>query len=86
MDVDRQTLFAIILCVCAVNGIFSPYLNLAWIIAAPLRPSASMPSTSRSRALRGREPDERPTDAPFHSDPAKTCTLQPPREGNLGRD
>lgn len=35
---DRQTLFAIILCVCAVNGIFSPYLNLAWIIAAPLMP------------------------------------------------
>ena len=28
----------IVLGVCAVNGIFSPYLNLAWMIAAPLLP------------------------------------------------
>ena len=35
---DRQTLFPLILGVCVVNGIFSPYLNLAVAVTAVLLP------------------------------------------------
>jgi hypothetical protein len=35
---DRQTLFPLILGVCIVNGIFSPYLNLAIPVTAVLLP------------------------------------------------
>jgi hypothetical protein len=35
---DRQTLLMIILGVCAVNGIFSPYLTMAIPITAALMP------------------------------------------------
>ena len=35
---DRQTLFAVLLGVCIVNGIFSPYLRLAIPITAVLMP------------------------------------------------
>jgi hypothetical protein len=35
---DRQTLLMIILGICAVNGIFSPYLNVAIPITAVLLP------------------------------------------------
>jgi len=35
---DRHTLFPIVLGVCVVNGIFSPYLNLAIPISAVLMP------------------------------------------------
>lgn len=35
---DRQTLLMIVLVVCAVNGIFSPYLNVAIPITAVLLP------------------------------------------------
>ena len=36
--IDRQTLLLLILGVCIVNGIFSPYLNLAIPITAVLMP------------------------------------------------
>jgi hypothetical protein len=35
---DRQTLFLAVICVCIVNGIFSPYLKLAIPISAVLMP------------------------------------------------
>ena len=35
---DRQTLFLVILSVCILNGIFSPYLNLAIPVTAVLMP------------------------------------------------
>jgi heme/copper-type cytochrome/quinol oxidase subunit 3 len=35
---DRQTLFPLILAVCVVNGIFSPYLNIAVAVTAVLLP------------------------------------------------
>jgi hypothetical protein len=35
---DRQTLFPVVLGVCIVNGIFSPYLRLAIPITAVLMP------------------------------------------------
>jgi hypothetical protein len=35
---DRQTLFPLILGVCVVNGIFSPYLNLSVAVTAVLLP------------------------------------------------
>jgi hypothetical protein len=35
---DRQTLFLAVVCVCIVNGIFSPYLKLAIPISAVLMP------------------------------------------------
>jgi hypothetical protein len=35
---DRQTLFPLILGLCIVNGIFSPYLNLAIPVTAVLMP------------------------------------------------
>lgn len=35
---DRQTLFAVLIGVCIVNGIFSPYLRLAIPITAVLMP------------------------------------------------
>jgi len=35
---DRQTLFLTVICVCIVNGIFSPYLKLAIPISAVLMP------------------------------------------------
>lgn len=35
---DRQTLFLIVIAVCVLNGIFSPYLRLAIPIAAVLLP------------------------------------------------
>lgn len=35
---DRQTILSIIVGVCIVNGIFSPYLNIAVPIAAVLMP------------------------------------------------
>jgi len=35
---DRSTLFPVILGVCVVNGIFSPYLNLAVAVTAVLMP------------------------------------------------
>ena len=35
---DRNTLFPLILGVCVVNGIFSPYLNLAVAVTAVLMP------------------------------------------------
>jgi hypothetical protein len=36
--VDRQTLLIVVLCVCIVNGIFSPYLSVAIPISAVLMP------------------------------------------------
>jgi hypothetical protein len=36
--IDRQTLLLLILGVCIVNGIFSPYLNLAVPVTAVLMP------------------------------------------------
>ena len=35
---DRQTLFLAVICICIVNGIFSPYLKLAIPISAVLMP------------------------------------------------
>ncbi|HYU70415.1 MAG TPA: hypothetical protein VEL09_13910 [Burkholderiales bacterium] len=35
---DRHTLFPVVLGVCIVNGIFSPYLKIAFPIAAALMP------------------------------------------------
>ena len=35
---DRHTLFLVVLCVCTVNGIFSPYLKVAIPISAVLMP------------------------------------------------
>jgi hypothetical protein len=35
---DRHTLFVFIICLCIVNGIFSPYLKLAIPISAVLMP------------------------------------------------
>jgi len=35
---DRQTLFLMVLGLCIVNGIFSPYLNLAIPVTAVLMP------------------------------------------------
>jgi hypothetical protein len=35
---DRQILFLAVICVCIVNGIFSPYLKLAIPISAVLMP------------------------------------------------
>ena len=35
---DRQTILSIILAVCIVNGIFSPYLKIAIPVAAVLMP------------------------------------------------
>jgi hypothetical protein len=35
---DRQTLLSIIVGVCIVNGIFSPYINIAIPVAAVLMP------------------------------------------------
>ena len=35
---DRQTLFMLVLGLCVVNGIFSPYLNIAVPISAALLP------------------------------------------------
>ena len=35
---DRHTLFLVVLCVCVVNGIFSPYLKIAIPISAVLLP------------------------------------------------
>jgi hypothetical protein len=36
--IDRQTLLLIVLGVCLVNGIFSPYLNIAVPVTAALMP------------------------------------------------
>jgi hypothetical protein len=36
--IDRQTLLLIVICTCVVNGIFSPYLNIAIPISAALLP------------------------------------------------
>jgi hypothetical protein len=36
--VERQSLLPVILAVCVVNGIFSPYLNIAVAVAAVLMP------------------------------------------------
>jgi hypothetical protein len=35
---DRQTLFFMVIGVCVVNGIFSPYLNVAIPVSAALMP------------------------------------------------
>jgi heme/copper-type cytochrome/quinol oxidase subunit 3 len=37
---DRQSVFLIVVAVCIVNGIFSPYLNIAIPITAVLLPEA----------------------------------------------
>jgi hypothetical protein len=36
--IDRQTLLLVVLGVCLVNGIFSPYLNIAVPVTAALMP------------------------------------------------